>query len=223
MASYFDNRTFAFLQDLAANNDRTWFQEHRDRYEAHVKAPALELIQDLGAPFAAISSHFHVGPRSLFRVHRDVRFSKDKRPYKTTIGLHFRHDAGRDAHAPGYYLHVEPGGSFVGLGMWHPDGTALRKVRDRIVESPEVWREAVGDEVFRDTFELEGERLKRAPRGYDADHPLIEDLKRKDFIGGHKVPDSFVLDRELPDRLTSLFAAGTPFMRFLCEAVGVAF
>ncbi len=223
MPTYFTKSTFAFLRDLAKNNDRTWFDANRDRYEEHVKRPALDFIQEMAPRLATLSPHFHAGPRSLFRIHRDVRFSKDKRPYKTTIGIQFRHDAGRDAHAPGYYLHIEPGGSFAGLGMWHPDGPALRKVRDRMVEAPELWHDAVQHRPFQDAFELEGDALKRAPRGYDPEHPLIEDLKRKDFIGGRKVPNAFVQDPELPDQLTALFAAGTPFMRFLCEAVGVEF
>ena len=147
-----------------------------------MKGPALALIQEVAPHLAALSPHFHAGPRSLFRIHRDVRFSKDKSPYKTSVGVQFRHDAGRDSHAPGFYLHVEPGKSFVGLGMWHPDGPALRKVRERIVEKPGSWRAAMGDRRFRDAFELEGDRLERPPRGFDPEHPLIEALKWKDYI-----------------------------------------
>ena len=172
---------------------------------------------------AALSTHFHAGPRSLFRIHRDVRFSNDKSPYKTSVGVQFRHDAGRDAHAPGFYLHVEPGNSFVGLGMWHPDGPTLRKVRERIVEKPDGWRRAVGDQGFRDRFELEGDRLQRPPRGFDPEHPLIESLKWKDYIGIRPVPEAFVTDPELPGRLAGLFGAGTRLMRFLCKAVAVPF
>ena len=211
------------MRELKADNERRWFEDNRARYEDHVKGPALALIQEVAPHLAALSPHFHAGPRSLFRIHRDVRFSKDKSPYKTSVGVQFRHDAGRDAHAPGFYLHVEPGKSFVGLGMWHPDRAALRKVRERIVEKPGSWRAAMGDRRFRDAFELEGDRLERPPRGFDPEHPLIEALKWKDYIGVRPVTEAFVTDSALPDQLVSLFRVGTPFMRFLCKAVGVSF
>ena len=119
-----------------------------------MKGPALRLIQSVAPHLAALSPHFYAGPRSLFRIHRDVRFSADKSPFKTSVGVQFRHDAGRDAHAPGFYLHVEPGNLFVGLGMWHPDGPTIRKVRERIAEKPDDWSAAVGDGGFRDAFGL---------------------------------------------------------------------
>ena len=220
---YFGSGTFSFLQELKANNEKGWFEANRSRYGDHVKGPALTLIQDMGPRLAKLSPHFHAGPRSLFRIHRDVRFSRDKSPYKTSVGVQFRHDAGKDAHAPGFYFHVEPGNSFLGLGMWHPDGSAIRKVRELIIEMPDDWRSAVGRRGFRDAFELQGDRLSRPPRGFDPEHPLIEALKWKDYIGVRSVTHSFVTDPKLPDALVRLFRAGTPFMRFLCRAVGVPF
>ncbi len=219
----FTRETFRFLKDLKKNNDRDWFKENKRRYEEHLKDPSLRVIAAFAPELKKISPHFMATPRSLFRIYRDVRFSKDKSPYKTHLGLHFRHDRSKDAHAPGYYLHVEPGGAFLGVGIWHPDGKALRAIREHIVEEPAAWKRAKGAKAFEEVFELAGDRLKRAPKDFDADHPLIEDLKWKDYIGVAELPDAFVLDPELPKALAKRFKAGTPFMRFLCEALDVPF
>jgi uncharacterized protein (TIGR02453 family) len=220
---YFTAQTFRFLKDLAQNNDRAWFAANKARYEAHVKDPALRFIQDFASPLARISPHFHAGPRSLFRIYRDTRFSKDKSPYKTHTGIQFRHDQAKDAHAPGFYLHVEPGSVFVALGMWRPESAALRKIREHIVEEPAAWKKAVHTKKFTDGFELEGDRLKRAPKGFDPDHPLVEDLKRKDFIGVRRVTQKAVTSPDLPTELARMYAEGKPLMKFLCEAVAVPF
>lgn len=220
---YFTRATFTFLKDLAEHNERDWFEDNRSRYEDHVKVPALRFIQDFAPVLSEISPHFRAGPRSLFRIHRDVRFSKDKSPYKTHTGIHFRHDAGRDVHVPGFYLHVEPGGSFLGLGMWRPDGPSTRKVRELMVEEPDAWRAAVEAPGFLAHFSLDGDRLSRTPRGYPADHPMAEDLKWNDFVGSAPVAESFVTDPDLPALLGERYAAGTALMRFLCRAVGQAF
>jgi uncharacterized protein (TIGR02453 family) len=220
--TYFTRATFTFLKELKVNNDRDWFAENRHRYEDHVKVAALRLIEDFAPHLKKLSPHFQATPRSLFRIHRDTRFSKDKSPYKTAIGVHFRHERAKDAHAPGYYFHVAPGEVFLGCGIWHPDGGALRAIRERIVEDPAGWKRAVGGKKFRDAFELSGESLKRAPRGFDPEHPLIDDLRRKDFIGVRSVPQSFATAQDLPKQLGRHFAAGTPLMGFLCGALGVA-
>ena len=123
--SHFDVALFAFLEALRSNNNRAWFQAHKQRYEREVRAPMLRFIGDVGPHLWQISPRFvadaRPNGRSPFRVHRDVRFAHDKRPYKTNAGAHFRHEAGRDAHAPGFYLHLEPGRVFVASGVWHPD------------------------------------------------------------------------------------------------------
>ena len=219
----FTSETFRFLKDLKKNNDREWFAANKTRYEEHLKEPALRIIEAFAPELKKLSSHFMATPRSLFRIHRDTRFSKDKTPYKTHVGLHFRHDHSKDAHAPGYYLHVEPGGVFLGVGIWHPDGPALRKIRGHIVEEPAAWRRASGAKGFSQTFDLAGDRLKRPPKDFDPEHPLIEDLKWKDYIGIAELPDSFATDPGLPKALGTTFKAGTPFMRFLCQALAVPF
>lgn len=222
-AQLFTPKTFRFLSELAENNDRGWFADNKARYEAEVKDPSLRFIEAFAPHLTKLSPHFMATPRSLFRIHRDVRFSKDKRPYKTHAGIHFRHERSKDAHAPGFYLHVEPGQIFTGLGIWHPDGSALRKIREHIVAEPKAWKQAVGGKKFTDAFELGGDRLSRPPKGFDPEHPLIEDLKWKDFIGTRTLTQRFVTGPDLPAELTKLFRSGVPLMRFLCEALGVPF
>ena len=130
---------FCFVRDLKANNEREWFETHRSRFEDHLREPALEFIHQFGPKLGDISRHFNAIPKpvggSLFRIYRDVRFSKDKTPYKTHVGIHFRHRQHRDAHAPGFYLHLEPRACFMGCGIWRPDREALAALR---VDAPEA-------------------------------------------------------------------------------------
>jgi uncharacterized protein (TIGR02453 family) len=223
VSAYFSQQTFRFLRDLAENNDRAWFAANRSRYEEHVKAPALELIEEFAPRLKKISPRFAATPRSLYRLHRDTRFAKDKSPYKTHVGIHFRHERAKDAHAPGFYLHVEPGNVFAGVGIWHPDSDALRRIREHIVERPDSWRRASRAKGFTSTFELAGDRLTRPPKGFDPASSLIEDLKWKDYIGVATLDERFARTETLPVQLAETFAAGTPLMRFLCDALDVAF
>lgn len=225
--TYFTPATFTFLRDLAANNDRGWFQSNKARYERDVRTPATRFIVDFGPRLAAISEHFRADPRpvggSLYRIHRDTRFSPDKRPYKTHAGLHFRHEAGKGAHAPGFYVHLEPDQVFLGVGIWHPDGAALKKIRDAMVKSPAAWRKAVGGDAFQQRFSLAGDALKRPPTGYSKDHALIDDLKRKDFIGVATLGEAAATSPDFLNRIAVSCRDGAPFARFLCRAVGVRF
>ena len=224
---YFTPATFRFLSDLAANNRREWFESNRARYESDVKEPALRFITDFGPHLKKISTHFRADPRpvggSLFRIHRDVRFSKDKSPYKTHTGIHFRHFEAGDAHAPGFYLHIQPGEVFVGVGIWHPDGDALQRIRGRVAESPAAWKKAVKNKAFSDRFELGGESLSRPPKGFDPDHPLIEDLKRKDFIGGASLTQKDLTSPSFLKEFAAMCRAGGPLNRFICEALGLPY
>ncbi len=221
--TYFGRETFRFLRDLADNNDREWFRANRARYEERVRDPALRFIQDFAAELGKLSGHFRAGPRALFRIHRDTRFSKDKSPYKIYTGIQFRHDRAKDVHAPGYYLHIEPSGVFAGVGIWRPDSISLRAIRERIAEKPAEWKKATRAKRFRESLNLQGDRLKRAPKGFDAEHPLVDDLRWKDFIAIRNLPQSFVAGADLPKELAALYRSGSPFMRFLCDAVGVPF
>jgi uncharacterized protein (TIGR02453 family) len=224
---YFTPKLFAFLRELAEHNDREWFKANQDAYEEHVREPALEFINDFAGPLAKISPHFVADSRSvggsLFRIQRDTRFSKDKTPYKTNTGMQFRHLRGKDAHAPGYYLHLEPAACFMGVGLWRPDTKVAYAVRAHIDEDPGGWKRAVQGKRFREVFTLEGDSLVRPPRGYVEDHALIDDLKRKDFIGSTRLAQKAITSDTFLEEFTDLCSRATPFMRFLCEGVGVPF
>ncbi len=219
----FSQTSLDFLATLAAHNDRDWFQAHKQEYQQQVKAPALAFIEAMATPMAKLAPRFSAGPRSLMRVYRDTRFAKDKRPYKTNIGIQFRHDLGKDVHAPGYYLHIEPGQCFLGVGSWHPDSKALGQIRDCIDDSPKSWQKARDHQAFRRYFQLRGESLVRPPKGFSADHPHIEDLKRKDFIAVCPLADQDVLGQALVDTCLVRFRAAEPWMRFLCHAGAAPF
>ncbi len=220
---YFTAESLAFLRNLAANNNRDWFEQHKPDYEATVRSPALAFITDMADELAMISPHFLAMPRkvggSLMRVYRDVRFSKDKRPYKTNIGIQFRHERGKDVHAPGFYLHVEPDDCFVGVGIWRPDSTALCKIRDTIVDQSQQWQTAIAGKTFNKHFSLRGDSLTRPPRGYDKDHPLIDDLKRKDFIAIAPVDDQQLTGPRMKSLVLDRFSAADDYMRFLCKSL----
>ncbi len=171
----FPKETLGFLRDLELNNRRDWFDANKARYESLVREPALDFIATMGPELQKISSHFVAIPKkvggSLMRVYRDTRFARDKTPYKTNIGIQFRHERGKDVHAPGYYVHIDNSGCFFGVGVWHPEPDARRQIRQRIVDQPALWRKARQSATFSRTFELGGDSLKRPPRGISDDHP----------------------------------------------------
>ena len=214
-----------FLGQLAKNNNRQWFQKNKDRYESEVREPLLKFIEAFEPRLEKISPHFVADARrtggSLFRIYRDTRFSHDKRPYKTHAGVQFRHERAKDVHAPGFYLHIEPKQAFIGVGIWHPDSDTLKLLRDAIVENPAKWKRAKSAKSFTAEFELAGDSLKRAPKGYDPDHPLIEDLRRKDFIAVTKLKEKDLVAPGFLDSFTKTCTAAKPFMRFLAEACGL--
>lgn len=226
-APNFDDKLFRFLRQLEKNNHRDWFKDHKEQYEDSVKHPSLQFISDFGPRLRQISPEFVADPRpvggSLFRIYRDVRFSKNKSPYKTFVGIQFRHKQAKDVHSPGFYLHLEPGSSFLGLGIWHPDGPTLARIRAAIVGDPKGWKRALGGKKFKQLYELEGDSLKRAPKGYEPDHPLIDDLKRKDFIAVTKLTNAAVTAPGFIDEYSRLCKAGVPLARFLCDAIDVPF
>ena len=214
---------FGFLRDLEANNDRDWFAAHRARYLAEVRDPMLDFIAGFAPHLERISARFVADPRanggSLFRIHRDIRFSKDKRPYKTNAGAQFRHEAGRDAHAPGFYLHLEPGGVFAAGGVWHPDAPALARIRDAIADDASGWRQVTSAKALAPRGELAGESLKRPPRGYDPDHPMIEDIKRKDFFALARFSEAEACAPDFMDAFAQTCRGFAPLARFLTRAL----
>jgi uncharacterized protein (TIGR02453 family) len=221
----FQPTLFEFLDQLAENNNRPWFQENKERYHRNVLEPAMAFIRAFQPLLKWISPYFVASDRrvggSLMRVYRDARFVKDGAPYKTNVGIQFRHEQGRDIHAPGFYVHVAPNECFLAVGLWRPDPVTLGQIRQAIVDWPDRWRRARDDRNFRRRFSLEGNSLVRPPRGYPADHPHIEDLKRTDFIGLEELEEQDVLGTSFLSRVATSFAASRPFMRFLCDAVKV--
>ena len=223
----FTKSTFAFLDELAANNNRAWFEANKPRYESLVREPALEFIDAMAPALNNIAPHFRADPRkmggSLMRVFRDTRFSRDKTPYKTNIGIQFRHALGIDVHAPGFYVHIATDECIFGAGCWHPDPDALGKIRDLIAANPKKWFAARDNKKFVADWTLSGDALTRPPRGYAVDHPALEDLKRKDFIGLASLSPAEVTGSGLVKLAGTRFAAAMPLMSFLCEAVGVQY
>jgi len=205
----FTNNTFKFLKELKANNNRDWFTANKDRYEELVREPALAYITDMAEPLAKISPHFIALAKktggSMMRVHRDIRFSKDKTPYKTNIGIHFRHTAGKDVHAPGFYLHVEPGDSFIAAALIDEYPEEWKKLRNRLIN-------------VKTGFSLHGESLKKAPRGFAPDHPLLEDLKRKHFIAVKPLSQKEITSKSIIKDSTALYKKTAPLVEFVCDA-----
>jgi uncharacterized protein (TIGR02453 family) len=219
---------FAFFRELKSHNERAWFEANKPRFRESVQAPMTALITGMAPHLRRVSKHFTADPRpnggSMFRIYRDVRFSNDKRPYKEHAACHFRHALGKDVHAPGFYMHFAPGEVFFGGGLWMPEAHALTKVREALAANPPAWGKATHDKDFIARFGgVRGESLMRPPRGFDAQHPLIEDIKRKSFYAMQQAPQSLAQSPKLVEEVASAFRAIAPVMRFLCKAVDVPF
>jgi len=224
---YFDERLFTFQRSLARNNNRDWFHANKACFETVLREPAQRLIGDLATPLAGVSAHFVANPAkvggSLFRIQRDTRFSGDKQPYKTWLGMRLYHERRRDVHAPSFYVHLQPGDCFIAGGLWRPEPPVLKRVREFIVDNPDAWTRAARSPEFLRDFMLGGDSLTRPPRGYPADHPLIDDLKRKDFIawqnfdGAEAFKPGF--DRFVMTRIKRL----APLVDYLCAALDLEF
>ncbi|RZV35244.1 MAG: DUF2461 domain-containing protein, partial [Acidimicrobiales bacterium] len=221
----FGNSFFGFFNELQSNNNRDWFNANKSRYENDVASPCLDFIEAMQGPLADISPHFRAIPKkiggSMFRIYRDTRFSKDKTPYKTNAGLHFRHELGKDAHAPGFYLHLAQDDIFMGAGLWKPPAPALAQIREAIDKKPKEWMKAKTDPDFVKTIgELaEGNPLIRAPKGYDEDHPMIEDLKKRSFFMVTQGTRKQAARPDFVDQVTGVFKDTAPVVRFLTRAV----
>jgi uncharacterized protein (TIGR02453 family) len=217
---------FSFLRDLQANNDRDWFAANRDRYEDQLLEPALAFIDAFAPRLAKISPHFRADARpsggSLFRTYRDTRFAKDKTPYKTNVGIHFRHEQAKDAHTPGFYLHIGPGEVFAGGGIWHPDTAAATRIREAIVADPNRWRRDSLRRV-REASRARRRRVKRVPSWADAEHLLADDLRRKDFFGWAQLSEDDVVAPGFVDDYARICRAAAPLMTFLCDALDLPF
>jgi uncharacterized protein (TIGR02453 family) len=219
MASYFNPEFFEFLQQLKRNNRREWFAKNKSRFESVVRDPCLRFITEAADPLHNISAQIVADPRpnggSLFRIYRDIRFSENKQPYKTHVGIQFRHAAEKkDVHAPGFYFHLEPGQYFLAAGSWRPESKQLNNIRQAIVAKPERWKKATSK------LTLDGEVLSRPPRGFAADHPLIGDLKRKDFIALVEFSEAQVCGPKFMKDFTKACQQISPLVEFLSQALG---
>jgi uncharacterized protein (TIGR02453 family) len=223
----FEPALYQFLKQLSRNNNRPWFLENKPRYERDVLEPSLAFIRAFRPRLRKISEYFIASDRrvggSLMRIYRDTRFLGKESPYKTNVGIQFRHEFGKDIHAPGFYVHFEPGLYFLAVGLWRPDAPSLRKIREAIVENPLRWHRARDDKKFRNLFSLEGGSLKKGPLGFPLDHPCIEDLKRTDFIAVSYLSERETLEKSFIDHVAAAFSSSRPFMRFLCDALKVPF
>ncbi len=221
MPTYFTAELFRFLARLKRNNNREWFLAHQAEYETCVRQPALRFITEFAAPLYQFAPHFVADPRpsrgSLFRIYRDTRFSHDKRPYKTHLAMRFSH-SGKDVHSPGFYLHLEAGGCFAASGLWHPGPPTLLKVRQAIVSQPKEWR-AVRKLLNWD----DARKLRRAPRGFLADHEFVEDLKLRDLGTAVNLSEQQVCSPKFMSIFTDACRKMSPMAVFLCSAVGLKF
>lgn len=225
--AHFSSDTLKFLTELEAHNDRAWFQENKARFEKSVRDPFVAFLGDLAPRVAKISKHFVFDPRpvggSMMRIHRDTRFSKDKSPYKTSMGALVRHAKSTDATPMGLYLRLQPQNCAVGAGVWQPGPDALAAIRGAIAKKPAEWKKVTATLRVGARCGLMGESLKRPPPGFDADHPCIEDIKRKDFAGSLEIADARVTKPGFIDDVMTGYAQLTPYLKFLTKAVGLPF
>lgn len=220
--AYFTPEFFGFFRELGKNNNKEWFTANKERYEKVVQEPALRFVRDAGARLQKLSSYLVADARpfggSLSRIYRDIRFSPDKSPYKTHLAIHFWHGKakGPEHMTPGLFLHLESGESAVYSGVWRPDAPSLKKIRDRIVDAPDAWKK-----VLRSKVRFEGESLLRPPPGYDPNHPFIQDLRRKDFVGMRSFRDDVVTSPRFLETFVEACASMDPLNAFLAETTGL--
>ncbi len=192
-----------------------------------MRDPALEFISDFGVALRSFSPHFVADAKtvggSLMRPYRDMRFSNDLTPYKTNVGIQFRHEAGKDVHAPGIYVHIEPGACFVGVGLWTPETAVAHAIRRHIHDYPDAWGDAAHTAAFENAWSLSHpeESLKRLPKQYDPEHPHADDIRLKSFIASRSLSQKAVTAAGFADDLSSDLEKARPLAAFLCEAIGL--
>ena len=228
MTTYFNDKSLKFLRGLARHNERAWFLAHKQDYEEHVREPFQRLLDDLQGPLAEVSLHFRSDSRkvggSLFRVQRDTRFASDKAPYKSWQGARLFHERSRQVPAPSFYIHLQPGKSFVGGGIWHPDTPVQRRIRQFIFDNPGGWKAAAHAPAFRRRFDLDNEEmLVRPPRGFPTEFEFIDDLRHRNFVAWRPLEDSVMLGPRLLSTLHKDLEAMAPFMDYLCASLDLEF
>lgn len=216
----FPKEGLKFLRNLKHNNNRSWFKLHKLEFEELVKLPMQSLINDLKPIVQEFAPDFLMDPqKSIFRIYRDVRFSKDKSPYKTHIAAIFQPTKNWNDSAS-LYLHIEPGGIFLGGGMYMPNAVQLKKFRNYLISNSDAFIEIVYSKDFKNYFnKIEGEKLKRVPVGFPNDHPLREYLKLKQFYIGYDLPESACLKRDFLKKIVHIFKKMMPFVNFINNAI----
>jgi uncharacterized protein (TIGR02453 family) len=215
-----------FLKDLAVHNNRNWFAANAERYERDLVEPARALVRhlcvELAGAYPQIAGSDARAGGSITRIHRDTRFSKDKRPFHTHIGLHFWHLRGRKMEVPGFFLRVDSGEVLIATGFHQPAPDRLARIRRAIDRDQTGWTRATRDREFVKLWRgLEGESLKRVPAPWPADHPLADDLRRKDFTAFARLPAAAATKPAFATTAVAHWEASAPLMAFLCKAVGL--
>ena len=218
---------FRFFKELKENNNREWFAANKPRYYESVVNPMGEYIVSIAPYLERISPYYKADPRphggSMFRIYRDTRFSKDKTPYKTHAASHFRHEAGRGAHAPGFYMHIQADRLSLGGGIWRPPSKQLGLIREFIADNPSAWEKLGKSSAIKKLGGVQGDSLKRPPRGYDADARHIDDLKRKSFYLMTELDAKLALSPALVTESAKVFRTTAKLNHFITDALELPF
>lgn len=223
----FEPDLLRFFGELKTHNNKAWFERNRARYERVYRDAFQRFIEEFAPRLKAISPYFIADSRptggSVMRIYRDIRFSKDKSPYRSYTVVHFRHkDAGEGA-GPGLFLYVAPDEISAGGGLWHPEPRVAYKVRSAIAQQPRKWLAATASPSFRRRFEMTGETLRRPPPGFPKDHPQAAELMRKDFVASADIPRAEFTAPGFLDYYDEIGRQVSPLLQFLCGAVGLDF
>ncbi|HCC69744.1 MAG TPA: TIGR02453 family protein [Bacteroidales bacterium] len=214
------NTIIKFLADLRFNNNRSWFKENNGRYQ-DAKAEFEQLIDTIIPLLKQVDDSIDIvsAKECVFRLFRDVRFSNNKEPYKRNFGAYISR-GGRKSPYAGYYIHIEPGKSFIGGGIYMPEANILRAIRKEIYENTEEYKQIINNSSFKKYFpEIFGEKLKMAPKGFPKDFEDIDLLRNKHYAAAYSVKDAFWSESELFENMMNIFLVQYPFNRFLNEAV----
>ena len=215
----FTDNTLAFLRRLKRHNDRDWFRSHREEFERDVRAPMVEVIERLAVDLSTFAPELVAAPKtSMYRIYRDTRFSADKSPFKTHVAAIFPHRALPKHVGAGLYLHLAPDHVLVGAGCYAPEPSQLYRLRSHVATHLNQFRAIVEAPRFRRNFgEVNGERLKRVPKGFDVNDPAADYLKLRQFLAGTERPVAFATRPRFYSSLVKLFKQLTPFVQFLNE------
>lgn len=214
-------QTLSFLTALKKHNNKEWFEKNRALYEA-IRSDYIAVVAAIieqTAVFDPSIAHLDA-KKSLFRINRDIRFSPNKAPYKVNMGAALS-KGGKNAPSAGYYIHIQPGDSFTGGGIWRPEAQELAKIRQEIDYNFKDFKKIVDAKSFRKAFgELDPEdKLSRPPKNYDVENPAVEYLKLKSFVAGTPITDAEVLSKNFVKKITAAFKEIYPFIQFLNRAV----